>query len=333
MTTNPGEPLKLFYCYAHEDKMLRDALDTHLASMKRQGLLEVWYDRQISPGTPWEHEIDKHLTSAHIILLLVSAPFLASDYCYGIEMQKALQRDVTGTARVVPIILRPVDWEDAPFSKLQVLPTGAKPVTRWMDRDDAFEDIAKELRRVVKELRVALKTKEQWTQERWKEEGNMLESIGQYEEALVAYNQAIQLEPNYTAAYIFKGITLDTLKRYEEALVAFDQAIRINPSFANTYVFKGITLTTLKRHTEALVAYNHAIQPDLNNANAYFNKGITLGILSRYEEALVAFNQAIHLDPNRVSAYNNKGVVLQRMNRENEAQAAFKRARELGYTD
>ena len=160
MTTTSNEPLKLFYCYAHEDKTLHDELDAHLASMKRQKLLEVWYNRQIMPGTHWEHVIDKNLTSAHIILLLVSAPFLNSDYCYGIEMQKALQRDAEGTARVIPILLRPVDWEDAPFSNLQILPTGAKPVTRWADRDDAFEDIAKEWRRVVKELRVSLKTAE-----------------------------------------------------------------------------------------------------------------------------------------------------------------------------
>ena len=295
MTTNAGDPLKLFYCYAHEDKALRDALDIHLTSMKRHDMITVWYDREISPGTMWEREIDKHLTTSDIILLLVSAPFLASDYCYGIEMKKAMERHEAGTARVVPIILRPVDWEDAPFSQLQVLPTGAKPVTRWSDRDEAFEDIAKALRKVVKDLRVSLKTAEEWVNE---------------------------------------GIALYDLKRYEDALAAYDQAIRLNPNdvlayFA--YVNRGGAFYNLKRYEGALTAYNQAIRLDPNDADAYYNKGNSLFGLGRYEDALVAYEQAIRLDPNYAIAYYNKGVALQRLNREREAQAAFKRAGVLGF--
>ena len=262
MTTNAGEPLKLFYCYAHEDRALRDELDAYLAVMKRQKLLEVWYDRQIMPGTKWENVIDKNLTSAHIILLLVSAPFLNSDYCYGIEMQKALQRDAEGTVRVVPIILRPVDWEEVPFSELQVLPTGAKPVTRWSDRDDAFEDIAKELRKVVKELSASLKAKElrvpSKTKEEWLEEGHLLYDLNWYEEALVAYEQAIQLDPNYAIVYNNKGVVLRVLNRREEALVAHNQAIQLDPTDAYAYNNKGYALHHLNRRNEAQAAFQRA---------------------------------------------------------------------------
>ena len=115
---NPvNNPLKLFYCYAHQDKELRDAHDRHLIGLKRQKLIEAWDDGKISAGTEWEKEIEKHLSDADIILLLVSVAFLHSDYCYSKEMEKALQRHEEGTARVVPIIMRPVDWEDTPFSK------------------------------------------------------------------------------------------------------------------------------------------------------------------------------------------------------------------------
>ena len=86
MSETVQQPLKLFYCYAHEDQALRDTLDSHLSSLKRQQLIEVWYDRKISVGTMWEHEIDKQLDTADIILLLVIAAFLAADYCYGKEM-------------------------------------------------------------------------------------------------------------------------------------------------------------------------------------------------------------------------------------------------------
>lgn len=152
MSTAAPKQLKLFYCYAREDKVYRDELDRHLSSLKRSQQIASWSDREISPGTEWESAIDRELNTAHIILLLVSAHFMDSEYCYGKEMKRALERHEAGKARIVPILLRSVDWEDAPFSKLQILPTDAKPVSRWPDRDDAFADIARALRLVVKNL-------------------------------------------------------------------------------------------------------------------------------------------------------------------------------------
>ncbi len=147
-----SEVIDIFYSYAHKDKTLRERLETHLAQLKHEGLINLWYDRDIPAGKLWEEEIDAHLKNARIILLLVSPYFLASKYCYGIEMQEAIQRQVAGEARVIPIILRPCDWETAPFGKLQALPTDAKPVTMWSNRDAAFTDIAKGIRTVVHEL-------------------------------------------------------------------------------------------------------------------------------------------------------------------------------------
>jgi hypothetical protein len=155
MNTNPTKTLKLFFCYAREDKALRDELDRHLSLLKHHKHITTWYDREITPGSEWEKEIDTHLDSAHIILLLVSPDFLASDYCYGIEMKRALERHEAGTARVIPIILRPVYWKGALFSHLQVLPTDARPVTNWPDRDDAFTDITENIFKTVGELQLA----------------------------------------------------------------------------------------------------------------------------------------------------------------------------------
>ena len=255
MTTSASEPLKLFYCYAHEDKTLRDELDAHLSLMKHQGLVTVWYDREILAGTNWEHEIDTHLTEADLILLLVSARFLASDYCFGIEMKKALQRDEAGTARVVPILLRPVDWEDAPFSHLQILPAEAKPVTRWTDLNDAFEDIAKALRKVVKDLHASLKAKEEWLHEEC-----ALNERRRYEADLTVYDRAIRLNPNNAVAYYNKGYVLNELKRYEEAIVAYNQVIQLNPSFAYTYYNKGCALQHMNRNSEAQANFEKARQ-------------------------------------------------------------------------
>ncbi len=146
------EQFEVFYCYSHRDEKLRDGLDKHLSSLKRQGIITNWYDRRIGPGKDWNGQIDEHINSAQIILLLVSSDFLASDYCYDVEMRRALERHEAGAARVIPVILRPVDWKDCPFGKLQALPTNADPVSTWRIRDKAFLDIAKGVRSVCEEL-------------------------------------------------------------------------------------------------------------------------------------------------------------------------------------
>lgn len=115
MTTN-GNAISMFISYAHEDEPLLRQLETHLSLLKRQNLVAAWHDRQIPAGTDWAGEIDARLEQASIILLLVSADFLASDYCYEVEMKCALERHEAGQARVLPIALRPTDWQGALFA-------------------------------------------------------------------------------------------------------------------------------------------------------------------------------------------------------------------------
>jgi len=136
-------PIKIFFSYAHEDEDLRDELAKHLSILERQGVISAWHDRKIPAGSEWADEIDENLNIAQIILLLVSSDFNASDYCYGIEMERAIERHNAGEARVIPIILRDVVWKGAPFSKLQALPKGAKPVTSWANQDEAFADVVR----------------------------------------------------------------------------------------------------------------------------------------------------------------------------------------------
>ena len=151
----PVTPLEVFISYAHADETLRKELEKHLSLLQQRKLITGWHDRQIPAGAEWEGEIDAHLNSAQIILLLISADFLASRYCYSIEMKRAFERHEAGEARVIPIILRPVDWEQEPsLHKLQALPTSAKAVTTWQTPptyDEAFLDIARGIRKVVEE--------------------------------------------------------------------------------------------------------------------------------------------------------------------------------------
>jgi tetratricopeptide (TPR) repeat protein len=155
------KPVEVFFSYSHKDKSLRDKLANHLKIFERDGVINGWHDRKITAGSEWAGKIDERLSSAQIILLLVSDNFLASDYCYDIEMRRAIERHDGGEARVIPIILRPCLWESSPFGKLQPLPTDARPVTSWPNRDEAFLDIAKGIKTAVEEMRTAGEVKKQ----------------------------------------------------------------------------------------------------------------------------------------------------------------------------
>ncbi len=146
------QPICLFYSYSHKDERIRDQLETHLALLKRRGVIDEWHDRKIGAGQHIDDEIDRNLAASHISLLLVSADFLHSDYCYKKEMARALERDKAGEARVIPVIIRPVDWKGAPFRNLKALPKDGKPVTKWGNRDEAWANVAEGIRAAVEDL-------------------------------------------------------------------------------------------------------------------------------------------------------------------------------------
>ena len=145
-------PFSIFISYAHRDRALREELEAHLSNLRRQNVITSWYDGDISPGTDWKSQIMEHLNTDQIILLLISADFIASDFCYSVEMVQAIARHGANQARVLPIILRPTDWQGAPFAKLKVLPTDGKAVTSWSTHDDAFLDIVQGIRQAIEDL-------------------------------------------------------------------------------------------------------------------------------------------------------------------------------------
>ncbi len=147
-----AKPAKVFCSYSHADDKFRSQLEKHLALLSQQDAIHVWHDRRIDPGADWKTEIDKNLEEADIVLFLVSADFMASRYCTGIEMKRALERQKSGSTHVVPILIRKCDLEGAPFAGLQWLPTGSKPVKNWSDRDEAWTNVAKGIRGVVASL-------------------------------------------------------------------------------------------------------------------------------------------------------------------------------------
>jgi hypothetical protein len=141
----------VFFSYSHEDEELRNRLEKHLALLKRQGLVEAWHDRRILAGADLDEAISANLQSADIILLLVSADFLASDYCYSREMERAMERHAAREAVVIPVILKPCDWHSAPFGKLLATPRDGKAVTSWANVEEALADVAGHIRKRVED--------------------------------------------------------------------------------------------------------------------------------------------------------------------------------------
>lgn len=153
MDAPPGEPIEIFFSYAHADEHLMDDVRRQFIPFERAGQIIKWHDRKIIPGRELDQEIDHHLRRAHVILLFVSPHFIESRYCYEREVEVALERHDAGAARVVPVILRPCAWDVAPFARLLALPSDGKPVTQWDDRDVAGLDVARGVMRVVADLR------------------------------------------------------------------------------------------------------------------------------------------------------------------------------------
>lgn len=147
----PLAPINVFYSCSDSptDAPLLKQLEHHLSALQREGLISTWHKRHILPGSVRQTELDRHLDTATLILLLVSSDFLASDYCYDTEMQRALRRHAAGDAQVIPILLRPCVWQSAPFAMLEMLPTGAKPITAWPDRDSAWTDVVTGIRQAL----------------------------------------------------------------------------------------------------------------------------------------------------------------------------------------
>ena len=167
--------------------------------------------------------------------------------------------------------------------------------------------------------------------EAWNNKGVALGTLGDYADAINAYDEAIRLEPSFAEAWNNKGIALDSLGNYTDAIRAYDEAIRLKPSFAEAWNNRGIALGTLGDYADAIKSFDEAIRIDPNLALTWNNKGIALDSLGNYTDAIKAYDEAIRLEPNLAETWDNKGIALKNLGRTCEADAAFAKARELGY--
>jgi len=146
------EEVKIFISYSHKDEKYMKQLKSHLRALERIGLIGTWHDRMITAGSEWEGRIDNNLNQADVILLLISDSFVDSKYCFDVELKRALQRHENGESLVVPVIIRPVIWDDLHFAKLQVLPSSGNAVSTWSNIDLAWVNIAEGLKKAIQDF-------------------------------------------------------------------------------------------------------------------------------------------------------------------------------------
>ncbi len=144
---------KLFISYSHKDESYREALEERLSILERKNIISVWHDRKILAGEEWKDQIDENLEAADIIIFLISSSFLASNYCFDVEVETAMKKQALGTAAIISIIVRPCDWHECKFSKFQAVPKDAKPITLWDNEDSAWLDAITGLKKHINEFK------------------------------------------------------------------------------------------------------------------------------------------------------------------------------------
>lgn len=144
--------ISLVFSYSHVDEELRNELEKHLTPLKHNGKISTWHDRRIIPGQLFESQIEKNFSEANIILLLISSDFIASDYCYEVEMKNALQRHENGEAVIIPVILRECAWHNLPFGRILAATVDGKPITKFTSLDEGFVQVVDAVSRVADDI-------------------------------------------------------------------------------------------------------------------------------------------------------------------------------------
>jgi tetratricopeptide (TPR) repeat protein len=324
----PATPLRIFYSYAPSDTQQQIKLEKHLSAWGRRGIISSWYNRAILPGSDWKQEINEHLDTADIILLLISPDFMASDYCYGIEMQRALERHASKEAYVIAVIVRPVSWTGTPIEQLPVLPLNEKPITMWKPQDEGLRVTAEEIGQIIKDL----------LSRKLEAHGRASYLAGDYTDASHLFWSLRMLDPNNIIALNGLGFTslyddessnrmrLPSSYRYHSTMRCFEDVLDLDPTNASAHYGLGCVFLELQHYGKALSDFEAALKINTNNADYHKGKSLALFYLNRPEEALSACNRALQLDQDNPVILNILGSIFDDLNRHGEALEVYKEA-------
>lgn len=338
------KPLKIFITYARTDTKARDELIKYLAVMKRNRLIDIWYDTKMLGGDRWQEEIfSTHLPTSDLLLYLVSADSLASENCYK-EFEIAREKKI----RVIPIIFSDCDWESDQLSDLQGFPDNFKPINEWTPESKGWKNVVKGIRKTITDMLSQADpdsgiSEKELQAETVFQHGNVLMKLERLDMAIEAYSDAIGLNPRHAGAYnnrglaycdkgdfdkaiqdynttmelglddaeayINRGVANDEKGDFENAIRDFTKAIQLKPDLATAYYNRGNVYFGRGDFDKAIQDYNTAIQLESDYTKAYYNRGNVHFNRGDSDKAIQDYNTAIRLKPDYAEAYNNRGVV------------------------
>ena len=303
-----SKPLKGFITYSHENTRKKNELRKRLAVMEQQNELVTWDDGQLTPGDgALQKDILKKVTDSDLLLYLVSAASLASKNCNK-ELAEALKQEI----RVIPIILEHCDWLYHQLSNFEALPYKGKPISKWTDVSEGWQNVISGIRKTVDQMRSQADPSSGRSEEDIRageafQYGNVQMLLGQLDKAIEAYSHAIDLNPDNADAYINRGAAYIKEGKHDLAIENCNKAIQLRPDYALTYSNRGVAYDKKGEHDLAISDYDKAIELKSNYADAYNNRGNAYGNKGEYDRAITDYTKAIELNVNYTDAYNNRG--------------------------
>jgi hypothetical protein len=153
---------RIFLSYANEDESLRASLEKHLSSLERSGRATIWHRGKMLPGDDPTRAIEAQLSTADVVLLLVTADFLASETLHEEQLRPALARRERDGARVVPILAKPCAWTTSALANLEPLPKNRTPIILWSHPDEAWADVANGITKVIESFPFQRRNEKEW---------------------------------------------------------------------------------------------------------------------------------------------------------------------------
>ena len=276
-----NEPLKGFITYSHEDTEQKDELRKRLAVMEQQNELVTWDDSQLIPGDEaLQEDLLKEVADSDLLLYLASAASLASENCKK-ELEEASKRDI----RVISILLEHCDWRHHQLSGFEVLPYKGKPLTKWDDESEGWQNVVDGVRSAVEKIKSQADSSSETSEKELHAElafqrGNVQMLLGQLDIATKAYSEAVKFTP-----------------RHANAIKAYSDAIELNPRHVDAYNNRGVIFNIKGEHDRAIKDYMKAIEIKPDYARACSNRGVSYNKIGKVNCAIKDLNKAIELAP------------------------------------
>ncbi len=150
-----------------------------------------------------------------------------------------------------------------------------------------------------------------------------------YEDAIAAYDRALQIQPDLADTWNNRGVVLTRMQRYQEAIASYEEATKIRANYPDAWNNRGVVLLELQKYQEAIACYEQAIQAKPDYADAWNNRGVAFSKMQQYEQAVISYNQALQIKNNYTDAWNNRGVALSKLQKYEAAIESYDNAAKI----